>query len=192
MENKLVVGILNIVENKLREFGIQIPDADREDSTDPIVGYQYAELHDQIQEYLEEAGVFEDKSIELYGISVVNSAGYWGGNESQVDIFVSLQDSLDFAYKKYLHTWEEAREADVPDLPSKMPKKIFETQMIQFGSVCVKFDDFHVNIERFAQEIVFLPQRTSSLDTIIQSAAKTKHNNQVIYTLSKEQNEPVR
>lgn len=54
MENKLVVGILNIVEDKLREFGIQIPDDDRDGSTDPIVGYQYAELHDRILEYLEE------------------------------------------------------------------------------------------------------------------------------------------
>lgn len=60
MENPLVVGILNIVEDKLREFGIQIPDDDREDSSDPIVGYQYAELHDRIQEYLEDAGVLPE------------------------------------------------------------------------------------------------------------------------------------
>ena len=59
MENPLVIGILNIVEDKLREFGIQIPDDHREDSKDPIVGYQYAELHDLIQEYLEESGIFK-------------------------------------------------------------------------------------------------------------------------------------
>ena len=59
MENPLVIGILNIVEDKLREFGIQIPDDDREDSKDPIAGYQYAELHDRIQEYLEEAGILK-------------------------------------------------------------------------------------------------------------------------------------
>lgn len=60
MENKLVIGILEIFEDKLREFGIQIPDDDREDSSEPIVGYQYAELHDRIQEYLEEAGVLKE------------------------------------------------------------------------------------------------------------------------------------
>ena len=58
MENKLVVGILNIVEDKLREFNVQLPDDMREDSNDPIVGFHYAELHDRIQEYLEEQGVF--------------------------------------------------------------------------------------------------------------------------------------
>lgn len=62
MENALVVGILNIVEDKLREFNIQIPDDMREDSTDPIVGYQYAELHDRIKEYLEDEGVLTDLS----------------------------------------------------------------------------------------------------------------------------------
>lgn len=61
MENKLVVGILNIVEDKLREFGIQIPDDDRDGSEDPIVGYQYAELHDRIQEYLEEQGLVQGR-----------------------------------------------------------------------------------------------------------------------------------
>ena len=59
MENPLVVGILNIVEDKLREFGIQIPDDARENSSDPLVGYQYAELHDRIYEFLEEVGVFK-------------------------------------------------------------------------------------------------------------------------------------
>ena len=92
MENKLVVGILNIVENKLREFGIQIPDADREDSTDPIVGYQYAELHDQIQEYLEDAGVLRQphrttEKITLYGISVLtlptDKSGGFLGDETE-------------------------------------------------------------------------------------------------------------
>ena len=57
MENSLVVGILDIVEDKLREFGIQIPDDEREESSDPIVGYQYAELHDKIKEYLEDKGI---------------------------------------------------------------------------------------------------------------------------------------
>lgn len=59
MENKLVIGILNIFEDKLREFGIQLPDDDREDSNDPIVGYQYAELHDRIRDFLEEEGVIK-------------------------------------------------------------------------------------------------------------------------------------
>ena len=62
MENALVVGILNIVEDKLREFNIQLPDDMREDSTDPIVGYQYAELHDRIKEYLEDAGLLTELS----------------------------------------------------------------------------------------------------------------------------------
>lgn len=57
----MVVGILTIVENKLREFGIQIPDEDRDGSSDPIVGYQYAELHDRIQEFLEEKGIDLDQ-----------------------------------------------------------------------------------------------------------------------------------
>ena len=62
MENSLVIGILNIVEDKLREFGIQIPDEVRDESTtDPIVGYTYAELHDRIMEYLEEQGVNLDE-----------------------------------------------------------------------------------------------------------------------------------
>lgn len=59
MESKLVFGILDIVEDKLREFGIEIPDPDRGGNNDPIVGYQYAELHDRIKEYLEEKGVME-------------------------------------------------------------------------------------------------------------------------------------
>lgn len=62
MENKLVIGILNIVEDKLREFGIMLPADERENSTDPIVGYHYAELHDRIQEYLEEEGLVSNRS----------------------------------------------------------------------------------------------------------------------------------
>lgn len=59
-DRTIVNDILDIVEDKLREFSIQIPDDDREDSTDPIVGYHYAELHDRIKEYLEEAGFLKD------------------------------------------------------------------------------------------------------------------------------------
>ncbi len=63
MENKLVIGILDIVEDKLREFGVQLPDEMREDSKDPIVGFHYAELHDRIKEYLEEVGVLEKDGV---------------------------------------------------------------------------------------------------------------------------------
>lgn len=68
MENKLVIGILNIFEDKLREFGVQLPDDDREDSTDPIVGYQYAELHDRIKEFLEEQGVLQNQHGYLQAV----------------------------------------------------------------------------------------------------------------------------
>lgn len=63
MENAIVIDILNIVEDKLREFNIMLPDDFREDSTDPIVGYHYAELHDRIKEYLEEAGLLPAPSL---------------------------------------------------------------------------------------------------------------------------------
>jgi len=67
MEHPLIIGILNIVEDKLREFDISIPDDVRDETTtDPIVGYTYAELHDRIMEYLEEQGVlafYEQKSF---------------------------------------------------------------------------------------------------------------------------------
>ena len=61
MENKLVIGILDIVEDKLREFGIMLPADEREGSKDPIVGYHYAELHDRIAEYLEEKGLLSEQ-----------------------------------------------------------------------------------------------------------------------------------
>lgn len=66
MENKIVVGILNIVEETLKEFGVILPDDHREDSDDPIVGYTYAELHDKIKEYLEEKGVLETQPDFTY------------------------------------------------------------------------------------------------------------------------------
>ena len=69
MENRIVIGILNIVEDKLREFNIKIPDEYREDSDDPIVGYAYAELHDRIKEYLEEEDLIKTLSFSP-GITV--------------------------------------------------------------------------------------------------------------------------
>lgn len=76
MENTLVVGILKIVEDKLREFDIQIPDDDREDSTDPLVGYQYAELHDRIKEFLEERGLIDKRGMENYSLNRANSVHF--------------------------------------------------------------------------------------------------------------------
>jgi len=180
MENKLVVGILDIVENKLREFGIQIPDADREDSTDPLVGYQYAELHDQIQEYLEAAlpnnQLSPAKKMTIHTVSLVNSEGYWDGSESIVESFISKQDCLDVAYQKYESIWKEAKANDVPDLPRKMSKKQFEAQVLRDDYVVIQFDDHHVQVEVYEQELDLVPQKASSLDDMIRSAAKEQQN----------------
>ena len=140
MENKLVIGILDIVEDKLREFGVTLPDDDREDSKDPIVGYQYAELHDRIKEYLEAQGVafgytggsakgqgpregigFADdfnsaeargsEKVKVYGISIVDSNGFMNGNDSDVHAFGSLQECLSYAYDRYCAAWKDIEEA---------------------------------------------------------------------------------
>jgi len=51
-ENPIVLGIIEIMESLLKQHDIQIPDDFREDSTDPIVGCAFAELHDNIRDYL--------------------------------------------------------------------------------------------------------------------------------------------
>lgn len=178
MENKLVIGILNIVEDKLREFGIMLPDDDREDSKDPIVGYQYAELHDRIKEFLEEQGVMEKgedfvrpaEKVKVYGISIVNSAGFMNGNESYVVVRGSLQESLDYAYEQYEATWQELK--DNGELRGSIPhnRLSFTRKMLEAGGVNIQLDDYHICFERFEWE-VDVPKGLS-VDAQIRDAAQ--------------------
>lgn len=178
MENKLVIGILNIVEDKLREFNIQIPDDDREDSKDPIVGYQYAELHDLIKEYLEEQGVMEEdkdfvrpaEKVKVYGISIVNSEGFMDGSESYVDVRGSLRESLAYAYGRYKDTWQELKDNGELSGARLKPQRVFEDELMKYGYVGIQLDDYHVCFERFEREMSI--PRNLSVDSLIQRASE--------------------
>lgn len=55
MEQPIVSGIVGVVSDVLRRHNVQIPDENRGDSTEPIVGCAYAELHSALHEYLKGA-----------------------------------------------------------------------------------------------------------------------------------------
>lgn len=181
MENKLVIGILNIVEDKLREFNIQIPDEDREDSKDPIVGYQYAELHDRIKEYLEDAGVMEEGQdfvkpsgkVSVHGISIVNSEGFMDGTESCVQVFGSLQEGLDYAFGRYKETVQGYNDDFIQNGLGErlrcMSPKAFSREMMLYGYVTIQLEDHHINFERFVRELDVPKSR--SIDSLIQDAS---------------------
>lgn len=176
MENKLVIGILNIVEDKLREFNIMLPDDDREDSKDPIVGYAYAELHDLIKQYLEEQGVMEEdkdfvrpaETVNVHLISMVCSEGFEDGNDSRVQAFGSLRECLNYAYMKYRSTWEELEEDDRYLEDELLTQEAFEKEMIECGSVTIQLSDCHIAFERFEREMDI--SKDVSLDSRLRSA----------------------
>lgn len=161
MENNLVIGILNIVEDKLREYGIQLPADEREDSTDPIVGYDYAELHDRILEYLQEQDLIRDNDViiqpaseKVFAVSIVNSEGFADGNDSQVKVFSNLPECIDQMYRLYAEYWLELLESEViEDRASFLTKSEFEKELIENKSLCIQCYDAHVNFEFFEQEI---------------------------------------
>lgn len=160
MENKYVIGILNIVEDKLREFGIEIPDDHREDSKDPIVGYQYAELHDRIQEYLEENGLLhpqdhQEMKTKIHAVSIVNSQGWMNGNESTVNLYPSLHECMDQSYQQYLSIMEELAEEGQLEAEDLEPMSFEAYRGIMLGDRClnIQLSDFHILIEYYEKDL---------------------------------------
>lgn len=168
MENSLVINILNIVEDKLRELNIQVPDDDREDNPSPIVGYHYAELHDRIKEYLEDIGIIgtemqpsrineQGNRVKLFGLSIVNPENSRDGNESYVQIFTSLRDCIHFAYNCYTSIWNQLVDnGDIDERDSNdihfLSEEEFELQFEE-GDVCIQLSDYHIQFEFFENEI---------------------------------------
>lgn len=188
MENNLVIGILNIVEDKLREFNIQIPADEREDSTDPIVGYHYAELHDQILEYLQEREIIKDHLLQenpqkVYAVSIVSSDGFANGNDSNVHMYASLRECIDKTYLNYVELWVESKDVFDDDYPL-MTKAAFEKELLKNGNVCIQCLDSHINIEFFERQIVLskeqekaqTPGQHESMEAII-ADVKAQLNN---------------
>jgi len=103
--NQTVVDILNIVEDKLREFNIQIPDDDREDSSDPIVGYRYAELHDLIKEYLEDRGMLPIQKDPLQ-IKVVIDSGIVD------DVLINREEAVEVEILDIDNNYEDYKQLD--------------------------------------------------------------------------------
>ena len=152
MENSLVIGILNIVEDKLREYGIQLPAEEREDSTDPIVGYDYAELHDRILEYLQERDLINDKKVNVFSIS--SPDGVYGGKESISRVFASYQDGIDTMYRAYADFWLESYELGVlEDNVEFFTKSKFNEELHKYGCVCIQCLDSHINFEFSEQSL---------------------------------------
>lgn len=154
MENSLVIGILNIVEDKLREYGVQLPADEREDSSDPIVGYDYAELHDRILEYLQDRELIKDPSRigqskasqKVYAVSIINSEGFADGNDSQTKVFSSMPECIDHMYRIYADFWLEALQCEViEDNVSFLTKAEFQQNLVENGNVCILCYDSHVN-----------------------------------------------
>ena len=160
MENKYVIGILNIVEDKLREFGIEIPDDYREDSKDPIVGYQYAELHDRIQEYLEDNGLLhasdhQERRTKIHAISIVNSQGWMNGNESTVNLYPSLNDCMVQSFQQYLTIMEELAEEGQLEAEDLEPMSFEAYRAIMLSDRClnIQLSDLHILIEYYEKDL---------------------------------------
>lgn len=183
MENKYVIGILNIVEDKLREFGIEIPDDHREDSKDPIVGYQYAELHDRIQEYLEENGLLhasdhQERRTKIHAISIVNSQGWMNGNESTVNLYPSLNECMVQSYQQYSVIMEELAEEGQLEAEDLEPMSFEAYRAIMLSDRClnIQLSDYHILIEYYEKELTLNnslcdPYREhTSFDDILSSA----------------------
>lgn len=114
--------------------------------------------------------------LPIYTVSLVDSMGYWDGSESSVKSFVSKQESLDYAYEKYCAFWENAARDEAPALEPLLSRDAFDKAIAEDTYVCIQFDDYHIQVEVYEQELELVPQKTSSLDDIIRSVAKEQQN----------------
>ena len=92
-------------------------------------------------------------SIPVYGISIVNSEGFMDGSESYVEVFSSLQESLDYAFEKYKTTWNNLKNDGVLSGQRMLSKKGFMSQMVKLRGVNIQLDDCHISFERFETEL---------------------------------------
>lgn len=117
---------------------------------------------------LPKAGIAPDVSetagkLKVYGLSVVDSAGFANGRDSSVEVFTTPSACVDAAYQSYKEQWEAlqvlgaigVRDGVEVDSNGKrfLSKKEFQAELENSGYVVVCSYDDRVQIEFFEKEI---------------------------------------
>lgn len=94
-----------------------------------------------------------NNKINVFGFSIINSAGFSGGNESNSYLFSSQEECLSEAFKSYQGIWNEALSDGVLDQDKCLSFNEFVKTVSEQGYAYIQCYDSHVQFECFAKEL---------------------------------------
>ena len=158
-----------VVQEILERHGLYVLGTNQEDLTEEYQkqgGFGLLEKDGTYGEFSLKEHIEENRfigTIKVPGVAIVNSEGYQSGNESQVQLYSSIQECIDLSYETYLKTWDNLVQNDDLELEgnryvdsngnSCLSKEDYETELMRDGYVLIQLDGFHIQFEYFEREV---------------------------------------
>ena len=98
----------------------------------------------------------EAEKVNIFGLTVVNSEGYFDGTQAKTSVFNSFTECVDAAYESYTAAYNEVSKLNILDDPENnklLSKEDFAADFKESHCIVLQLVDSHIQFEYFESQL---------------------------------------